>query len=100
MNGKRLKRKETSKVILHLDIAVAIIVTGTVIIGELTGHDMSSSTMVAGLWDAQLAVVVSFYLWKSKNENRSKHAMQLVKDLADKYGIDAATRVAEIVLKE
>ena len=96
----RTKNKETSKAILKLDVAVAIIVTATVIVGELTGHDMSSSTIVAGLWDAQLAAIISFYFWKSKNENRSKHAMQLVRDLADKYGIESAARIAEIVLKE
>lgn len=96
----RKQSKETSKVILKLDIAVAIIATATVIVGELAGHDMSSSTIVAGLWDAQLAAIISFYFWKSKNENRSKHAMQLVRDLADKYGIESAARIAEIVLKE
>jgi len=31
---------------------------------------------------AQLAVVIGIYLWKSKNENRSKHAMSLIRELA------------------
>lgn len=92
--------KETSKKILWLDIAIAIIVTGAVLVGDFTGHDMSNSAIVAGLWDAQLAAVIGFYLWKSKNENRSKHAMKLVRELADKYGIEAAAQIAEIVLKE
>lgn len=100
MSGKRLKKKETSKRILHIDIAVAIMVSAAVIAGEVTGHDMTASAIVAGLWDAQLAAVIAFYYWKAKNENRSKHAMQLVRDLADKYGIDAAAHIAEIVLKE
>lgn len=100
MSGSRLKKKETSKRLLWLDISVAIAVTATVMVGELTGHDMTSSAIVAGLWDAQLAAVIAFYYWKAKNENRSKHAMALVRDLADKYGIDAAARIAEIVLKE
>lgn len=98
--GKHTNRMETSKKILWLDIIVAIIVTVNVLFGERSGCDMTSSAIVAGLWDAQLAAVIGFYLWKSKNENRSKHAMQLVRDLADQYGIDAAARVAEIVLKD
>jgi len=101
MEGKRLlKRGETSKRVLWLDIAVAILVTVAVIAGDFTGHDMTSAAVVAGLWDAQLAAVIAFYLWKSKNENRSKHAMALVRELADKYGIDGAARIAEIVLKD
>lgn len=93
-------RIETSKKILWLDLFIGIAVTIIVVIGNCRGLNMSEAAMVAGLWDAQLAAVVSFYLWKSKNENRSKHAMALVRELADKYGIESATRVAEIVLKE
>lgn len=96
----RLQRKETSKVLIWVDITIGILVTAAVLAGELTGHDMTSSAIVAGLWDAQLAAVIGFYLWKSKNENRSKHAMALVRELADKYGIDAVSRLAEIILKE
>ena len=96
----RTNKKETSKKVLWLDISVAIIVSAAVIIGEIAGCDMSSSAIVAGLWDAQLAAVIGFYSWKAKNENRSKHAMTLVRELADKYGIESAAQIAEIVLKE
>lgn len=91
---------ETSKKILWLDLIIGIIVTVTVIVGNCRGLDMAEAAIVAGFWDAQLAAVVAFYLWKSKNENRSKHAMALVRELADKYGIDSAAHIAEIVLKE
>jgi len=96
----RVMNKETSKRVLWLDISAAIVVTVAVLIGELTGHDMTSSAVVAGLWDAQLAAVIGFYSWKAKSENRSKHAMALVKEMADKYGIDAVVQIAEVVLKE
>lgn len=92
--------KETTKKLLWLDVAVGIIVTAAVVIGDFTGHDLSNSAIVAALWDGQLALVISAYQWKSKNENRSKHAMKLVRELADKYGIEAAAQIAEIVLKE
>lgn len=93
-------RIETSKKILWLDLIIGIIVTVTVIVGNCRGLNMAEAAIVAGFWDAQLAAVVSFYLWKSKNENRSKHAMALVRELADKYGIESAAHIAEIVLKE
>ena len=96
----RSKKKETSKQILWADITMGIIVTVAVIVGEIAGRDMSSSAIVAGLWDAQLAAVIGFYTWKAKNENRSKHAMTLVKELADQYGIEAVVQIAEVVLKE
>lgn len=96
----RAKKTHNSKLVLWTDITVAIIVTASVIIGDFTGHDMTASAIVAGLWDAQLAAVIGFYLWKAKNENRSKHAMELVKEMADKYGIEAVVQIAEVVLKE
>ena len=42
----------------------------------------------------------AFYEWKSKNENRAKYAQKFVLEFADKYGIDAAIHVAEVVLKD
>lgn len=90
----------TGKKVLWTDVAVAIVLTTAVVLGELTGHDMTNSAIVAGLWDGQLALVIGAYQWKAKNENRSKHAMGLVRELADKYGIEAAVQVAEVVLKE
>lgn len=93
-------RWETSKKILWLDLAIGIAVTIAVILGNFQDRSMSEAAIVAGLWDAQLAAVIGFYLWKSKNENRSKHAMALVRELAGQYGIDGAARIAEIVLKE
>lgn len=95
-----LLKTETSKKILWLDIGIGILVTAAVIIGNFRGLSMIEAATVAGLWDAQLATVIGFYLWKSKNENRSKHAMALVRELADKYGIESAAHIAEIVLKE
>ena len=47
-----------------------------------------------------LATAYGFYMWKSKNENRAKYAQKFVLDFADKYGIDAAIRIAEVVLKD
>ena len=90
----------TSKIILFVDLVAAIALTGVVVYGAFTGLNMTDVTIVAGLWDAQLGAVISAYMWKSKNENRSKYAMQLVKDLAETYGIENVIHLAEVVLKD
>jgi len=45
-------------------------------------------------------IVNTFYIWKSKNENRHKYAMLYVDKIAEKFDIETAVRIAEIVLKE
>ena len=52
-----------------------------------------TSFVVDGTWGG-------FYLWKSKNENRAKYAQKFVRLFAKQYGVDAAIRLAEIVLKD
>lgn len=49
---------------------------------------------------AETSVCTGFYFWKSRNENRSKYAQKFVRLFAEKYGIETALRIAEIVLKE
>lgn len=49
---------------------------------------------------AECGVATGFYYWKSKNENRSKYAQKYMKLWAEKYGPEAAARIAEIVLRD
>ena len=49
---------------------------------------------------AECGAATGFYFWKAKNENRSKYAMKFVRELADRYGLDGAARILEIVLRE
>lgn len=90
----------TSKIILFVDFLVALALTTLVVVGAYLGKDVSQITPVALAWDAQLAVVIGFYFWKAKNENRAKGVQNLVRDLAEKYGIDSVARIAEIIFKE
>ena len=46
------------------------------------------------------SVANGFYYWKSKNENRYKYVIKLIREWAEKYGIEAVIRIADIVLKE
>lgn len=49
---------------------------------------------------AQTTAITGFYFWKSKNENRAKYAQRFMDKWAEKYGPEAAARIAEIVLKD
>ncbi len=91
---------EFSKKMLLLHSAITVCLAIAAVIGTFTGYDVTALTVldaasfvVDGTWGG-------FYLWKSKNENRSKYTQKFVKKMADKYGIDAALRAAEIVLKD
>lgn len=95
------KRMETSKKLAYISDAAAIGLSAAVAYGTLcTSQDVSGLASTAG--DAWIAcgAANAFYFWKAKNENRSKYVMKLVKEWADKYGIDAVARLAEIILKD
>ena len=49
---------------------------------------------------AETTACTGFYLWKAKNENRAKYAQKYMDKWAEKYGPEAAARIAEIVLKD
>ena len=90
----------TSKLIVIFSWISAIILTIVVIIGSFIEIDTSNITTIAGLAWGELTAAHAFYYWKSKNENRSRHAMKLVKSLANEYGIDAVTNLASVILQE
>lgn len=91
---------KTSKLIVLVDFVIAIALAVVVVTGAYHDKDMSSVAIVAGLWDAQMAVAVGYYYWKAKNENRSKYAMKLVKQLASEYGMENVVQLAQTVLKD
>ncbi len=91
---------QTSKLILLVDFIVAILLAVAVVLGSYLERDMSQAAAVAVCWDGQVAVATGFYYWKAKNENRSKYAMRLVKQLANEYGIENVISLAETILKD
>ena len=95
-------RLETSKKILGGCWAAAITLSAITIDAVYKGLDSTNVATLASLamaaWSA-LAVAHGFYFWKAKNENRSKGAHKLIRELAGKYGIEAVARLAEIIYK-
>ena len=56
--------------------------------------------MLTGGSIAADGAITSFYLWKAKTENRAKYAERFALKVAEKYGIESALQLTEIVLKE
>jgi hypothetical protein len=91
---------EFSKKMLVLHIFLSICLCIATIVGSLRGVDMTAVGILAGTSFVTDGAWGGFYYWKSKNENRYKYAHKFVKLLAEEYGVDAAIRMAEIVLKD
>lgn len=85
--------------VLHSTITVLLIVA-VVVINVATEHDVTALATLAGTSFVVDGTWGGFYLWKSKNENRAKYAQKFVKLFAKEYGVDAAIRLAEVVLKD
>lgn len=85
--------------VLHSAITVLLIIA-VVAINAATEHDVTALAALAGASFAVDGTWGGFYLWKSKNENRAKYAQKFVRLFAKEYGVDAAIRLAEIVLKD
>lgn len=91
---------ETSKKILAGSWAATITLTTMVIIATFTDHDATNLTTLAALSWGELTAAHGFYYWKAKNENRAKGVQQLLRELVNEHGVDAAARFAEIIYKE
>lgn len=96
---------ETSKKLLYLSYLMAIILIIIVVTTTFMQLDNTNLVIVAGAWITECAAYSGFYLWKAKNENRSKYAQRFiqkdyVKDLIKEYGADSAIRILETILKD
>lgn len=88
---------ETSKRILIASWIVTVLLTIVAIFAAFQGVDI---TVLAGMAWGELTAAHGFYYWKAKNENRAKGTQALVRELAEKYGIESAATFAEIIYKD
>lgn len=91
---------EFSKKMLILHIFISGCLCITTVVGSFLGADMTAVGVLAGTSFLTDGAWGGFYLWKSKNENRAKYAQKFIRLIAKKYGIDAAIRISEVVLKD
>lgn len=96
-----MKRKsDFSKKMLVLHICITLCLCAITVVGTLAGVDVTVVGALAGTSFITDGAWGGFYLWKAKNENRSKYAQQFIRLVADRYGVEAAIRIAEVVLKD
>lgn len=91
---------EFSKKLLVFSWAVTFIITTLTVAFSLLYLPTDAMYVIAPLAWAETATATGYYFWKAKNENRAKYAQQFLEQLADKWGTEAALRVAETVLKD
>jgi len=48
----------------------------------------------------EISVFSGFYAHKALQENRAKYAQRYITEFADKYGLDAALQISQLVLQE
>lgn len=95
------KSMETSKKLVYISDAIAIGMSVAFVYATFfTEVDTTNLAQVTIASLAEATVANGFYYWKSKNENRYKYVIKLMKEWAVKYGVDAVIRLAEVVLKD
>ena len=91
---------ETSKKLL---ISTGFLAVATTLLGIVLGcFGLAIDIFAVAIplaW-ADYGVCIGYYCWKSKNENRAKYAQRFINKFAEQYGVDAALRAAETVLKD
>lgn len=105
-NGKRQKPKETTKLccskkVLATSWATTILLTVISLLAFfLTDKDITPlGAITGGSWGVT-AAVTAVYSWKAKAENKIKLTNTMVKELADKYGIEAVVSLLGITLSD
>lgn len=96
---------ETSKRFLYFSYFIAIILIILTVIATFMQIDCTNLVIITSSWIGECAAYSGFYLWKSKNENRSKYAQRFIqkesiKALIKEYGLDSTIRILEIVLRD
>ena len=90
-----------SKKVLVTSWATTIMLTSTCLLAFfLTEKDTTPLATVAGLSWGVTAAVTAVYSWKAKAENKIKLTNVMVKELADKYGIEAVVSLLGISLSD
>jgi len=90
-----------SKLLLLCLVALSVVLCAVCVMMKVVFHDdVTDLTTIAAASFAIDGTWGGFYFWKAKNENRAKYAQEFVREFAEEHGIDAAIRLAEVVLKD
>ena len=90
-----------SKKLVVVSWGVTLLLTILTVVGAFfSERDITPLLTVAGLSWGETATATGFYYWKARAENRIKLTKAMVDEWADKYGIEAVTSLASIILGE
>ena len=104
--GRRQKRQEREKLCCSKKVLVtswagtSALTLTCVLAFFLTEKDITPLATIAGLSWGVTAAVTAVYSWKAKAENKIKLTNIMVKELADKYGIEAVVSLLGISLSD
>lgn len=102
--GRRQKGKEklccSKKVLVTSWVGTVALTLTCVLAFFLTAKDTTPLATVSGLSWGVTAAVTAVYSWKAKAENKIKLTNIMVKELADKYGIEAVVSLLGISLSD
>ena len=90
----------SKKVLITSWITTLLLVIICLLAFFLTDKDITPLEALTGLSWGVTAAVTAVYSWKAKAENKIKLTNIMVKDLADKYGIDAVVSLLGITLSD
>lgn len=97
----RDKKISFSKIMLIIGLSISLLMCiACVVLRIIYQQDISDIMTITIATFFTDSTYGGFYYWKEKNANRAKYAQQFVLLFADEYGVDAAIRIAEIVLKD
>lgn len=95
-----MKKIEFTKKIMTTAIVIEVCVTVFACVMMWRTGDLTPLGYMLVADGGALSVAFGSYAWKEKNANRNKYAMLYVDKIAEKYDIETALRMAEIVLKD
>lgn len=89
----------TKKYFLYLAALEFLVIIFLCVMVYITMNTAPLSWIVSAL-GAELSIYSGFYCWKARSENKAKYAQLFVAKIADKYGIEMAIKIANVVLND
>ena len=95
-----MKKVSFTKLIMGVMLVFNIAVVAFVCVMMWRTGDLSPAPFMLIGEGGAVATWLASYAWKEKAANKSKYAMEFVREFDEKYGTATALQVAEIVLRD
>lgn len=95
-----MKKVSFTKLIMAVMLALNIAVVVFLCVMMWRTGDLSPAPFMLIGEGGAMATWLASYAWKEKAANKSKYAMEFVREFDEKYGTTVALQVAEIVLRD